>query len=91
MHHLSASVLILGLGRDFAAAQQPNTAAESRGFVVAPRARGSAKREAEQRPRRVRSTSRSSEARALDVEPRDVPMVPSRLRCRESATSSDGV
>jgi mannose-6-phosphate isomerase-like protein (cupin superfamily) len=57
MRHLSVSLLILGLACDLAAAQRPDTAAVSQGFVAAPRASRSAnreaKREAEQRRRRV--------------------------------------
>src|SRR3981189_2358306 len=53
MRHVSVSVLILGLVCDLAAAQQPDTAAFIRAPVVAPRARGAARREVEQRRRRV--------------------------------------
>jgi mannose-6-phosphate isomerase-like protein (cupin superfamily) len=51
--HISASVLILGLAGDRAAAQQPDTTAWIPAPVVTPRARAAAKREAEKRRRRV--------------------------------------
>ncbi len=51
--HISASVLILGVVCDRAAAQQPDTAAWTPAPVVTPRARAAAKREAEKRRRRV--------------------------------------
>jgi mannose-6-phosphate isomerase-like protein (cupin superfamily) len=52
MRHISASLLILGLVCDLAAAQQPDTAAVIRTFVVAPRAPGATRRETERRRRR---------------------------------------
>jgi mannose-6-phosphate isomerase-like protein (cupin superfamily) len=50
---ISASVLILGLVCDRAAAQQTDTTALTRAPVVTPRARAAARREAEKRRRRV--------------------------------------
>lgn len=52
MRPISASVLILGLVCDLAAAQQPDTTAVIRTFVVAPRTPGAIRREAEKRRRR---------------------------------------
>jgi mannose-6-phosphate isomerase-like protein (cupin superfamily) len=51
--HLSASVLILGLVCDRAAAQQTFTPATARAPAVAPRTPGAARREAEKRRRRA--------------------------------------
>jgi hypothetical protein len=51
--HLSASALILALVCDRAAVQQPCTTATARTPSVAPRPPGAAKREAEDRRRRV--------------------------------------
>lgn len=52
MRNIALSVLLLGLACDLAAAQQPDTAAVIRAPVLARRAPGAAKREAEKRRRR---------------------------------------